>query len=72
MVGDMLISYWTGARPEDDAPAQNTSTAQKAAYERKIEKKENLMETVVMHSRSLALAVIERLPSNMKSATLYT
>ena len=27
--------------PEEDAPAQNTSAAQKAAYERKIEKQEN-------------------------------
>ena len=54
--------------PEEDAPAQNTSAAQKAAYERKIEKQENLMETVVMHIRSFALAAIERLPTNMRSA----
>ena len=44
--------------PEEDAPAQNASAAQKAAYERKIEKQENLMETVVMHTRSFALAAI--------------
>ena len=37
--------------PEEDAPAQNTSAAQKAAYERKIEKQENLMETVSNHGK---------------------
>ena len=48
-------------------PGQNTSAAQKAAHERKIEKKETLMETVVMHSRSFALAAIDGLPANMKA-----
>ena len=54
---------WT---PEDEPLGQNASAAQKLAHERKIGKKEALMETVVLHTRSFALDAIERLPMNMK------
>ena len=39
--------------PEADVPSSTSSAAQKAAHERKIEKKEHLLETIVLNEFSV-------------------
>ena len=52
---------------EDEYPASATTVAAKSRHDKKIEKKEALMEQICTQCRAFGMLVMERLPSNMKS-----
>ena len=52
---------------DDDYPATATTAAAKTKHDKKVEKKENVMEQICACGRAFGLLTMERLPSNIRS-----
>lgn len=69
-----ILSFASGVRytskdldVKDDYPASATTLAAKAKRDKKVEKKEDLMEQICTQGRAFGLLVMERLLPNMRS-----